>query len=428
MSLGADVQVPFLGKSVTVGFNFCTRERPFTLTVMFLGGGGWFGLRISPEGLDVLELGLEAGACLAVDLGVASGSISAMIGIYLRLEGDDGSLTGYFRLRGEVDVLGLISASIELYLELRLPVPTGKMHGRATITVEVKVLVFSGSVKISAERQFAGSNGDPTFLQIMGAEAGTSAAWTEYCLAFAESDHGLRDLLRRRPPSLLRVDADVHVSLFVAPSLSPTTPTVGSFGEFRLFPRWPDTLGAATPASGSSTRSTTSRPTRCSTRWTAPPGAPRLPPAYAGQGARHPGLVATASGAASPPAPSTTWARRCTWRRCTATRPRHRAPADHPLADDMRRITAESFRIAADRRETDERRWRRVFDERIGTEDLDNLVGSTVLAIIERAIAAEQDWMRRMLLELHRVRRFYERPESKGEYRERPIKGPRSLP
>ena len=92
MSLGADVQVPFLGKSVTVGFNFCTRERPFTLAVAFIGGGGWFLIRLSPDGLDVLELGLEAGAVLAVDFGVASGSISAMLGIYIRLEGDEGSL------------------------------------------------------------------------------------------------------------------------------------------------------------------------------------------------------------------------------------------------------------------------------------------------------------------------------------------------
>ena len=29
-----------------------------------------------------------------------------------------------------------------------------------------------------------GSDGDPTFLQVMGAESGTSPAWTEYCLAF----------------------------------------------------------------------------------------------------------------------------------------------------------------------------------------------------------------------------------------------------
>ncbi|MGE5272837.1 MAG: hypothetical protein ACM3QU_03575, partial [Verrucomicrobiota bacterium] len=62
MSLGADVQVPFLGKTTSVGFNFCTRERPFTLAVVFLGGGGWFGLRIGPDKLQELELGLEAGA------------------------------------------------------------------------------------------------------------------------------------------------------------------------------------------------------------------------------------------------------------------------------------------------------------------------------------------------------------------------------
>ncbi len=186
MSLGADISVPFIGKSVTVGFNFCTRERPFTLTVMCLGGGGWFLIRVAPDGLDLLEVGLEATACLAIDLGVASGSISASIGIYIRLEGEKGSLTGYFRLRGEVDVLGLISASIELYMELVYQFDTGKMIGRATITVEVDVLFFSGSVSISAERQFAGSNGDPSFREILDAGSGTSPYWTEYAAAYAE--------------------------------------------------------------------------------------------------------------------------------------------------------------------------------------------------------------------------------------------------
>jgi hypothetical protein len=188
MSLGADVSVPFLGKSVTVGFSFCTRERPFTLTVMCLGGGGWFLIRVAPDGLDVLEVGLEATACLAVDFGVASGSISASIGIYIRLEGEKGSLTGYFRLRGEVDVLGLISASIELYMELVYRFDTGKMVGRATITVEVDVLVFSGSVEVSAERQFAGSNGDPSFREVLGATNGTSPYWNDYCAAFAAEE------------------------------------------------------------------------------------------------------------------------------------------------------------------------------------------------------------------------------------------------
>ena len=184
MSLGADVQVPFLGKSVTVGFNFCTRERPFMLAVAFIGGGGWFLIRLSPDGLDVLELGLEAGAVLAVDFGVASGSISAMLGIYIRLEGDEGSLSGYFRLRGEVDVLGLISASIELYLELMYEFDTGKMVGRAKLTIKVEVFCFSTSVTISAERRFAGSVGDPSFADVMMLADGSSPAWSKYCLAF----------------------------------------------------------------------------------------------------------------------------------------------------------------------------------------------------------------------------------------------------
>jgi hypothetical protein len=185
MSLGADVQVPFLGKSVTVGFNFCTRDRPFTLAVAFIGGGGWFLMRLSPDGLDVLELGLEAGAILAVDFGVASGSISAMLGIYIRLEGDEGSLSGYFRLRGEVDVLGLISASIELYLVLTYEFDTGKMVGSAKLTIKVEVFCFSTSVTISAERRFAGSVGDPSFVDVMVLPDGTAPAWSKYCVAFA---------------------------------------------------------------------------------------------------------------------------------------------------------------------------------------------------------------------------------------------------
>ncbi|MGI8683862.1 MAG: hypothetical protein ACR2MO_01960 [Acidimicrobiales bacterium] len=187
ISLGADVNVPFLGKTVTVGFDFCKRENPFTLTVMMIGGGGWFGIRISPDGLDVMELGLEAGACLAIDLGVASGSVSIMVGIYMRLEGDKGSLTGYFRIRGEVDVLGLISASIELYLELRYEFDTGKMVGKASLTISIKVFVFSGSVKIEVERKLAGSNGDPTLAQVMDVQNGQSPHWSDYCLAFAEA-------------------------------------------------------------------------------------------------------------------------------------------------------------------------------------------------------------------------------------------------
>jgi hypothetical protein len=188
ISLGADARIPFLGASpVDIGFNFCTRERPFTLAVAFLGGGGFFSLRASPSGLELLEMALEFGAVVALNFGVASGSVSAMGGVYLRLEGDAGSLTGYFRVRGEVDVLGLISASIELYMALAYEFSTGKMVGQASITVCIEVLFISKSVKISCERRFAGSNGDPTVRDMLVAPDGTTTAWTDYCQAFADA-------------------------------------------------------------------------------------------------------------------------------------------------------------------------------------------------------------------------------------------------
>ena len=123
-----------------------------------------------------------------------------MAGIYFRMEANAASLAGYFRLEGHVDVLGLITASLELYLELRYEFETGKAVGRATLTIEVSVFLFSGSVTIRCERKFAGSNGDPTFRQLMGLSTDpalpladelaqihddTRYAWRDYCETFA---------------------------------------------------------------------------------------------------------------------------------------------------------------------------------------------------------------------------------------------------
>ena len=86
ISLGAHVRVPFLDESLDVGFNFCTRENPFRLTVWLFGGGGFFGITITPEKCRVLEAAFEFGAAVALDFGVASGSIECMAGVYFRIE------------------------------------------------------------------------------------------------------------------------------------------------------------------------------------------------------------------------------------------------------------------------------------------------------------------------------------------------------
>ena len=180
ISVGAKLIVPFIDDSLQVGFNFCTRENPFRLSVMLFAGGGFVGVTVTPAGVQVLEAALEFGAAISVNFGVASGSLSAMAGIYFKIEttsnGEECTLTGYFRLRGEVDVLGLISASIELYLALSYESATNKAVGQATLTIEVSIAFFSTSVKISAEKRFAGSGADPTFIQQMGPRPGAPAA------------------------------------------------------------------------------------------------------------------------------------------------------------------------------------------------------------------------------------------------------------
>jgi hypothetical protein len=136
-------------------------------------------------GLVVLELGLEAGASLSVNLGVASGSVSVMVGVYMRLEDKKGQLTAYFRIRGEVEVLGIASASITLELSLRYEIDTGKLVGRASLTVEIEVLFFSASIEIVVERRLAGSKGDPSLKDIMPPDEGGQDLWNQYYAAFA---------------------------------------------------------------------------------------------------------------------------------------------------------------------------------------------------------------------------------------------------
>lgn len=185
INIGADCRVPFLGDAVTVGFNFCTKEAPFRLTVMAIGGGGWVEIRLSPTGLVELDMGLEAGASLSVNLGVASGSVSVMVGVYLRLQNQGGQLTAYFRIRGEVEVLAIASASITLELSLTYDTGTGKLIGRASLRVEIEIAFFSTSVEITCEKKLAGSKGDPTLFDVMPPTDGGQDIWDHYYSSFA---------------------------------------------------------------------------------------------------------------------------------------------------------------------------------------------------------------------------------------------------
>jgi hypothetical protein len=183
VALNAGLELPFLNGKPLFDFGISAREHPFCLTVAFLGGGGFFHLQVDTDGVRLLEAALEFGAAVSVNLGVASGGVHIMAGVYFAMgkkEGKDFSiLSGYLRMGGELSVLGLISVSLEFVLSFGYE--AGKAAGRATLTVKVEVLFFSTSVSITVEKKFGGSSGDPRFFQVFE----TPAVWNEYASAFA---------------------------------------------------------------------------------------------------------------------------------------------------------------------------------------------------------------------------------------------------
>lgn len=197
IALSAEVQLPLLGDSLRVRFAFCERSSPFRLSVMGFAGGGFMAITLSPNGVEILEASLEFGGSYVLDIGVATGGVSLMAGIYFKMTGDDCLLEGYIRLNGRVSVLGIVRVSVEFYLSLSYDTATGSAVGTARVTVEIEVLFFSMSVSMTVQRKIAGSGGsaelmasneealalaqDARFTKSMSEQQ-----WKErYCAAFA---------------------------------------------------------------------------------------------------------------------------------------------------------------------------------------------------------------------------------------------------
>lgn len=213
MSLGATLTLPFFGDPMRVRFAFCERHRPFTLAVAIFGGGGFLAIEATTKGLELLEGALEFGGVLAINLGVAAGSVSVMAGMYFKIEFKDGknqvTFTGYLRANGSLRILGIITISAEIYLGLEYS--NGVMSGEARVSVEIEFLFFSKTVSFSFHKEFAGSSAEwlpdpgiqvaaldgfaPVPQQRNRGRRGkppvrvesvlTQADWTTYCTAFA---------------------------------------------------------------------------------------------------------------------------------------------------------------------------------------------------------------------------------------------------
>ena len=183
LSLSAQLSLPFVGKPASVRFAVSERHKPFLVSVTLFGGGGFFAMALSANGLEQIEAAIEFGGSISLNLGVASGGVYVMAGIYFSLAGEETKLTGYLRCGGHLSVLGLISVSLEFYLGFTFRSKGdngGEVWGQASLKVSIKIAFFSTSVTLTVERRFAGAAGDPTFEQVVAPDD-----WQAYCAAFA---------------------------------------------------------------------------------------------------------------------------------------------------------------------------------------------------------------------------------------------------
>jgi len=197
VSLAAQMNIYFTGDPITFEFDFCQEHQPFLLTVSLFGGGGYFGLTLTPAGIQRMAAELEFGGSFSLNIGVASGGVYVMAGLLYQYANGNTELTGYLRCGGSLEVLAIITVSVEFKMGLTYLSAGNKVWGQATLTVEVQVLFFSKSVDLTVEREFAGGGTENAALFGAGAPypLGPTAVhfademgandWQLYCEAFA---------------------------------------------------------------------------------------------------------------------------------------------------------------------------------------------------------------------------------------------------
>jgi hypothetical protein len=164
LSVYTAIKLDFQGAPLRVIFGFANPNQHFTMTYLFLGGGGFVNFEFTPTAgtTDMaVTAALEFGAMAALDFGVADGEVHIFGGFYMSLRPNDLLLSGYYRAGGEFDVLGLITASIEFLMSLNYENRGGQawLSGDCEVDIDVSVLFFSESVSLHMHHDFSGNSG-----------------------------------------------------------------------------------------------------------------------------------------------------------------------------------------------------------------------------------------------------------------------------
>jgi hypothetical protein len=139
--------IPFSRDPITVSLGFASRDNPFSLSVLTFGGGGYVDATLG--GVTQIEASMDFGAAVTVDFLVVSAEVHALGGVHFIQNGKSVTFEAFIRLGGSVQVLGVVSISVDLLVTLQYA-SGNKLVGHATLVVEVDLTLFSESVTLDS--------------------------------------------------------------------------------------------------------------------------------------------------------------------------------------------------------------------------------------------------------------------------------------
>jgi hypothetical protein len=200
ISFEAQLRLPFVHSDdpTLLKFGFGSASNPFLLTIGIFGGGGFVEMALGSDRIVGFGVALEFGGAAAISLAVAEGSVYVMGGIYYRLIEGKPYLEGFLRCGGTLEILGLLTVSLEYGMALAWD--GGVVRGSAWLTVKVELLFFEEEVHFKVERTFSGGSSPALTGMALGGPARIGApaappvsildlmdagAWDDYWNAFA---------------------------------------------------------------------------------------------------------------------------------------------------------------------------------------------------------------------------------------------------
>jgi hypothetical protein len=114
LTFNSEVTVPFTSNTpASVSFNFASEESPFSVSFLFLDGGGWMNVLADSTSIESFSVSLYGGGSVSVDLAVFDFSASCNVGIIFGSDPSNSqwiTLTAYVLAELEVSIPLLVKA------------------------------------------------------------------------------------------------------------------------------------------------------------------------------------------------------------------------------------------------------------------------------------------------------------------------------